>query len=98
MRNKTIRFLGSVLLMGALAAPIALQAQDRDDHHDRDDHNKNHRYYDRDHKDYHQWNSDEDRAYHQWYADRYRGKGFRDFKKLKHNEQEEYWKWRHDHR
>ena len=30
MMNKTIRFVGSLLLAGALTAPLALQAQDRD--------------------------------------------------------------------
>jgi hypothetical protein len=87
--------LGSLLVAGALTLPLGLQAQDRDDHHDRDDRGKNHRVYDRDRKDYHQWNDSEDRAYRQWYEQRYHGKEYRDFNRLKRKDQDDYWKWRH---
>jgi hypothetical protein len=97
MKNKGIRFLGSMLLMGTLAVPLALGAQDRDDRkdHDRDDQSRNQRVYDRDHKDYHQWNGDEDRNYRQWYESRYHGKQYRDYNRLNKRDQNAYWKWRH---
>lgn len=34
---RSLRILSSMVLMGALAAPVGLQAQDRDEHKDRDD-------------------------------------------------------------
>ena len=85
--------MGTLLVAGALTVPLGLQAQDRDDHHDRDDHDKNHRVYDRDHKDYHQWNC----AYRQWYEQRFYGKEYRDFERLKREDQVYYWKWRQLH-
>jgi Ni/Co efflux regulator RcnB len=100
MLKKSIRYVGSLLLAGALTAPLALQAQDRDDRHDHDrDHDKDkvHRVYDHDRKDYHQWNSDEDRSYRDWYNDHYKGKKFREYSRLKRRDQDDYWKWRHEH-
>ncbi len=99
MMNKTVRYLGSLLLAGTLAAPLALGAQDRDDRHDRDhDKDKAHRVYDRDRKDYHEWNEREERAYHDWYNDHFKGKKFREFSKLHRRDRDDYWKWRHEHR
>jgi hypothetical protein len=95
--NKGTRYLSSILLMGALAAPMALQAQERDDHHDRDDQAKNQRVYDRQHKDYHQWNANEDQSYRQWYTESHNGKDFREYGKLKSKDQNAYWNWRHQH-
>ena len=94
--HKGMRILSSMLLMGALAAPLGLQAQDRDDH-DRDDHAKNQRVYDRDHKDYHQWNGNEDHMYRQWYTESHNGKEYREYNKLKSKDQNAYWNWRHQH-
>jgi hypothetical protein len=90
--NKGIRYVGSFLLLGALAAPISLTAQDRDDHHDQE-----HRVYDNAHKDYHVWNADEDRSYRQWYTDAHHGKKYREFNKLNKKDQDAYWAWRHEH-
>lgn len=99
MRNKGVRFLGALLLTGTLAVPLALGAQDRDDHKDKDkdrDHQaKTERVYDREHHDYHQWNADEERNYREWYEARYHGKEFRDYKRLKKKDQNAYWTWRH---
>ena len=91
--KRPIGFLSSVLLMGALAAPIAMPAQDRD--HDRDDRN---RIYDREHKDYHNWTPDEDRYYRQWYGENYNNnRKYRDYRKLNRKDQDAYWNWRHTH-
>jgi hypothetical protein len=96
--HKGMRILSSMLLMGALAAPVALaQEHDRDDHKDRDDQAKNQRIYDRDHKDYHNWNQDEDRNYRQWYTQTYNGREYREYNRLNKHDQEAYWKWRHEH-
>jgi hypothetical protein len=97
MKYKGMRYLGSLLLIGALAAPLALQAQEREDHHDRDDHGKSQRVYDRQHKDYHRWNGDEDRNYRQWYTESRNGREYRDYNRLHHKDQDSYWNWRHQH-
>jgi hypothetical protein len=96
MTKKFFHYLSAALLVAALAAPLALPAQDRDDHHDRDDHDRQ-RIYDREHKDYHQWNDDENRRYRQWYSETHRGKDFHDYHKLKHKDRDDYWNWRHNH-
>jgi hypothetical protein len=80
--------------MGALAAPIAMPAQDRDHDRDRDDRN---RVYDASHRDYHNWNQDEDRNYRQWYGENYNNKKYRDYRKLHRKDQDAYWNWRHTH-
>jgi hypothetical protein len=95
MVHKGMRFLSSMLLMGALSAPVALQAQDRDDHRDRDDRGKQQRVYDRQRKDYHQWNNDEDRNYRQWYNESHRGREYREYNRLNRRDQDAYWNWRH---
>lgn len=97
MRNKGIRYLSSLVLMGALAAPLALQAQDRDDHRDRNDRNYNQRVYDRQHKDYHRWDDNENRNYQQWYAQNYNGRANRHYNQLSRKDQNAYWNYRHQH-
>ena len=92
--KKPVRFTSSLLLAGALLAPIATFAQDRD--HDRDDHNKNVRVYDPYRKDYHNWNSDEDTRYRHWYTQTYSGRTYRPYKKLHKKDQQAYWKYQHD--
>ena len=92
--KKAIRFSSSVLLAGALLAPVATFAQDRD--HDRDDRNKNGRVYDPYHKDYHNWDRDEDNRYRQWYGQTYNGQNYRSYKKLHKKDQRAYWDWRHN--
>lgn len=90
-----IRWASSVSLMGAMAVPVALVAQDRD----RDDRNRDRheRVYDRDRRDYHTWNANEDRAYHQWYNERYNGRDYRDYNRIERKDQRAYWNWRHKH-
>jgi hypothetical protein len=98
MRNKGIRYLSSLLLIGALAAPLALQAQDRDDQQGRNDRGKNQRVYDRQHNDYHQWNANENRTYQRWYAHQNNGKPSRDYNRLNRKDQNAYWNYRHQQR
>jgi hypothetical protein len=53
------------------------------------------RVYDTPHSDYHRWDRREDRAYRAYLAERHRE--YREFRTLNRAEQEEYWRWRHDH-
>jgi hypothetical protein len=77
----------SALLSGAaLITPLAARADDRD-------HQK--RYYDRDGRDYHTWNNQEDRAYRVYLQDQHRD--YREFRRVKPNQQSEYFRWRHEH-
>ena len=69
----------------ALVAPVAMRA---DDHRER-------RYYDRDGHDYHTWNSGEDRAYHAYLQEQHQD--YRVFNKVKRGQQQQYFKWRHEH-
>jgi len=52
-------------------------------------------YHDKGHNDDHQWNSHEDKAYRIWAKENHRK--YRDFAKLKEEDQQAYWGWRHDH-
>lgn len=53
------------------------------------------RAYDPVHRDYHVWGPSETTYYNQWTVETHRQK--RDYKRLKPKDQDEYWKWRHDH-
>jgi hypothetical protein len=85
------RFLNSALLGAALITalalpPTALRAEDQ----------KNVRtYHDKQHNDDHQWNSHEDQAYKMYAKENHRKAT--SFVKLKDNDQQAYWGWRHDH-
>jgi hypothetical protein len=54
------------------------------------------RAYDAYYNDYHRWDDREADYYRQWSTETHRDAG-RDFRKLPSEEQEEYWKWRHQH-
>jgi Ni/Co efflux regulator RcnB len=86
------RFLNAVLLGAALIAPIALtptalRAEDR---------NTARTYHDKQHNDDHQWNSHEDQAYRIWAKENNR-KYNSNFAKVKQEDQQAYWGWRHEH-
>jgi hypothetical protein len=89
MMKRTALF--SLVVMGALAYPIPVAhamspvAQDRAER----------RVYDREHKDYHVWSTEEDRSYRGWLGSNHIP--YRDVNKLKRAQQQEYWRWRHDH-
>ena len=84
------RFLNAVLLGAALMTPIAIvpTALRADDHQTRT-------YHDKQHNDDHQWNSHEDQAYTVWTKENHRKHS--DFSKLKDNDRQAYWGWRHEH-
>ena len=83
------RFWNSALLCAALMAPVAmvpaLQAQDKNSHS----------YHDKDHNDDHRWNTNEDKAYRVYVKENHRK--YNSFDKLKDDEQQNYWRWRHEH-
>ena len=81
------RFLNAALL-GALITPLAmspivLRAEAPKTYHD------NQR------NDDHQWNGQEDKAYHMWAKENHRKPTA--FAKIKVNDQQAYWGWRHEH-
>ena len=59
-------------------------------------HHHYYRAYDPYYSDYHDWNDNEVVYYHQW-ANEYHRDPNRDFRKLRPEEQKEYWTWRHSH-
>jgi hypothetical protein len=90
------RFLSSLLLTAALAAPVAMMAtaypgDNKDQENRQADNNK--RYYDRSHKDYHTWDSNEDRAYQRYQTQHHQKHAFIE---LSTRQQTVYWNWRHN--
>jgi len=81
------RYLSTLLLGAAMCAPVVIQAAD--EHHDK-------RYYDSDRKDYHEWNEQEARAYRHWLTEE-QHREYHDWRKANKKEQQEYWRWRHEH-
>jgi hypothetical protein len=53
------------------------------------------RYYDSAHADYHSWGPAERAPYARWEAENHRS--HIDYGKLKKEDQQGYWNWRHDH-
>jgi hypothetical protein len=81
-----VALIGAALIVPIALTPTALRAEDQ----------KNTRsYHDAQHNDDHQWNSHEDRAYGMWIKENHRKKTT--FVKLKANDQQAYWGWRHEH-
>jgi hypothetical protein len=84
------RYISSLLLAAALAAPVAIMAAPGPQ-----DASVQIRFYDRSHKDYHNW---DDRESHAWGI--FLSKNHRDsheFLKANTKEQSNYWNWRHAH-
>ena len=84
--NRSPNLMRTLLLAGALATSMAGPACE---HHA-------YRVYDPYYTDYHSWNHDEDVYYHRWASETHRDAN-RDFRKLRPEEQKEYWTWRHNH-
>ena len=82
--QRTKRYLGSLLLAGAMIAPVMLAGCEA-----------RVRYYDATYHDYHRWNSGEDRYYHRYWEERHQP--YREWTQLNQSEQNDYWKWRHEH-
>ncbi len=84
--RRASRYLGSLALAVAIAAPVFTTACGGPHYH---------RAYDPYYHDYHQWGPDEQTYYSQWAVTVHIGD--RPYKKLNHDQQEQYWRWRHDH-
>ena len=74
--------MSATLIIPVALTPTQLMAQDRT-------------YHDKAHNDDHQWNSHEDKAYRMWAKENHRK--YVPFAKLKEEDQQSYWGWRHDH-
>ena len=78
--------LGAALIIPIAMAPTALRAQEQ----------RNARsYHDKENNDDHQWNSHEDQAYKMYAKENHRKNT--NFDKLKEEDQQAYWGWRHQH-
>jgi hypothetical protein len=90
------RYLSTLFLTAAIAAPVAMMAaaspQDDKNHEEKQGEN-NKRYYDKGHKDYHTWDSNEDRAYERYQTDHHQKHAFTE---LNPGQQTAYWNWRHN--
>ena len=93
--HRGYRYLSSLLLGAALAAPAAMMAvaspQD-DRNHEKRERENDKRYYDKGHKDYHNWDANEGRSYRRYQTERHQK---RTFGRLNHRQQTSYWNWRH---
>ena len=87
MRNLN-RYISSLVLASALAAPVVIMASPQEA-------SVQVRVYDRDHKDYHNWDDREDRAYRGYLSDQHRN--YREYNKQSGRQQRNYWTWRHSH-
>ena len=78
--------LSALVLSTTLIGPVVARA---------DGNHSEKRYYDRNGRDYHTWNSNEDRAYRAYLQEQHRD--YRDFNRVKRGQQQQYFKWRHEH-
>jgi len=85
------RFWNATLLSAALMAPIAMAPRALR----ADDQKAARTYHDKQHNDDHEWNNHEDQAYRVYVKENHRK--YRDFDKLKDNDRQAYWNWRHEH-
>jgi hypothetical protein len=93
---KRYKFLGTLILGGALIAPAGLMAfQQSESTTTTTTTTETHRYYDPGYKEYHEWDSNEDRAYRMYLQETKRE--YQEFPKTTVTQQTEYWKWRHNH-
>jgi hypothetical protein len=74
---------GAAVLAALTTAPVTLRAEEHKNYHDAK------------HNDEHEWNEHENRAYRIWVKENHRK--YRDFARLKEEERESYWAWRHEH-
>ena len=88
--SRSHRFIASMFLTAALAAPLSVVAGPAPQ-----EVKAQIRIYDKDHKDYHNWDDNENRAWGTYLSENH--KRDHEFSKATKKEQSEYWKWRHEH-
>jgi hypothetical protein len=81
-----VALLSAALMVHIGMAPTALRAQDP---------RAARSYHDKQHNDDHAWNGQEDKAYRIYAKQNHRK--YSDFSKLKEEDQQNYWNWRHEH-
>jgi hypothetical protein len=84
------RYIASLFLTAALAAPVSLLAVPSPQ-----EARVQVRVYDRDHKDYHNWDDNENHAWGQYLTEN--RKSSHEYSKSNRKEQSQYWNWRHAH-
>jgi hypothetical protein len=77
--------VAAAFIITTTVAPSALRADDQ----------RSRTYHDVQHNDDHQWNNHEDQAYKMWNKENHRKSVT--FGKLKDDDQQSYWGWRHEH-
>jgi hypothetical protein len=93
--DKGMRYLSAMVLMGALAVPVGLQAQEHNGQ-DRDDQSKAEMRHDKNNSN-RRWTSNEEPYYRQWYSQTYNGREYRDYNRLNKRDRDAYWNWRQQH-
>jgi len=86
----THRYISSLLLAAALAAPVAIMAAPAPN-----DDGVQIRFYDSRHKDYHNWDDRENRSWGVYLNNNH--KRSHEFSRSSRREQSHYWNWRHSH-
>jgi hypothetical protein len=81
-----VAVISAALMVPMAIAPMALRAQDQ---------RSARTFHDKEHNDDHAWNGQEDKAYHIYAKQNHRK--YSDFSKLKEDDQQNYWNWRHEH-
>lgn len=84
------RYVASLLLAAALAAPISIMAVPTPE-----EHRVQIRIYDRRHKDYHNWDDHENHAWGVYLTTNHRR--HYEYARAHRREQDRYWNWRHSH-
>ena len=82
---KRFLILSALVLSTTMIGPVAARAGTPQEK----------RYYDKSGKDYHTWNSNEDRAYRSYVQEQHQQ--YREFNKVNRGQQQQYFKWRHEH-
>ena len=90
MRIWNVIVLSCALVAPMAISPVALRADD-----DRDRGNRERVYHDKGRNDEHHWDNHEDRAYRMWAKENHRK--YQNFERLRAEDQERYWAWRHEH-
>jgi heat shock protein HspQ len=88
--HRSYRFIASLFLVAAIAAPVSTMAAPAPQQA-----SVQVRVYDRDHKDYHNWDDNEDRAYRGYLTEQHIT--YREYNKQNRKTQRGYWNWRHEH-
>ena len=88
--RSTHRYISSLLLAAALAAPVAILAAPA-----ANDDGVQIRFYDSRHKDYHNWDDRENKSWGVYLSDNH--KRSHEFSRSSRREQSHYWNWRHSH-